>query len=72
VPPAATRQVPRLGPVAELTTPHEQAHAINLLACGVLKTPANIGAAQAYLRDGSPGKKARPSRLKRTLGTGSP
>jgi len=51
VPPAATRQVQRSRPVAELTTPHERANAINLLAWEFFTAPANIGAAEAYLRE---------------------
>jgi DNA primase len=51
VAPAATRQVQQPAPVAELTTTPERAHAINLLAWEFFTAPANISAAEAYLRE---------------------
>ena len=51
VSPATMAQLQRPVLAAELTTTHERAHAINLLAWEFFTTPANIGVAQAYLRD---------------------
>jgi len=51
VSPAATRHVQRLARVTDFTTTHERAHAINLLAWEFFTTPANIGAAETYLRE---------------------
>ena len=51
VAPGATRHVQRSRPVAEPTIKHERVHAINLLAWEFFTTPANIGAAEAYLRE---------------------
>ena len=51
VPPAATRHVRRLARVTEFTTTRERAQVINLLAWEFFTTPANISAAEAYLRE---------------------
>ncbi len=51
VPPATLRHVPRPARTTEPTTTPEGGHAINLLAWEFFTTPANIGTAEAYLRD---------------------
>jgi DNA primase len=51
VPPAGMGQVPRPTRPTALTTTAERAHAINHLAWEFLTTPANIRAAESYLRE---------------------
>jgi len=51
VPPATSRQVQRPPRASELTTTLQRAHAINLLAWEFFTTPANVRAAETYLRE---------------------
>jgi DNA primase len=51
VQPASMGQVPRPARTAALTTTTERAHAINHLAWEFFTTPANISAADSYLRE---------------------
>jgi DNA primase len=51
VAPASLRQLPQSARRTELTTTPERGHAINLLAWEFFTTPANIGTAEAYLRE---------------------
>jgi len=51
VQPASMSQVPRPARPAALTTTTERAHAINHLAWEFFTTPANISAAESYLRE---------------------
>ncbi len=51
VPPATSRQVQRPARATELTTTPRRSHAINLLAWELFTTPANISAAETYLRE---------------------